>query len=242
MKKNILIIITIIIFIAIISLISNKIRNKERDDISLPIDYKEEQNKTTIDDEKKIKDIIEDQGFKTQENIYEIRTEYDGREQLEIKDSIQYRVVISGIIKKDKPKFNEIDTLLNNAPKHTGIWIAEDSRDSLIKILKNVTKANYSIDEEGFLQQEERFMMNSYDNKIKKMLKEKKLFVFSINSECYIVDEVTGEIVLYPFEEIEPEQGYELFEDENKYIFIVNKNNLGKVNQEEVIRFILKNI
>ena len=241
MKKNILMIIIIISVIAIFTaFITHKIKSNGRDVISVPIDYEESKNDEPIENEEKIKEIIENQGFSTQTDIYEMKTEYDGREQIAVKDSIEYKVALSGVIKKDKPEFDEIDTLLEKAPTHTGVWIEEDSRDKFMEILKSITKASYTIDEDGFLEQNESFIMNTYDKKIKEMLFGKRLFVFAINSECYIIDEVTGEIVVYPFEEIEPEQGYELFESDNRYMFIVSKNNSGKIDQEEIIRFILK--
>jgi len=241
-NKIIVLIITIATVITIAIVISNKKNNNHQELQTFPISYEEPKNEGSIEDENKIKNIANEQGINVDTNIYDIKKEYDGREYISIKDSVKYNVVLSGIIKKEKPELNEIDELLTRAPVHTGIWIEENSRDTFLEIIKQITNANYIINEEGFLEQTESLIMNSCDKKIKEMLSENKLFIFTINSECYIIDDVTGEIVLYPFEEMEPEQGAEIFENDNKYIFIISENKLGKAEPKEIIKSILKGI
>lgn len=149
---------------------------------------------------------------------------------------------MAGILQKEKPEYSNIDEILKKGPNHTGIWIEESSREKLLELIKNITKANYKINEEGFLVQEEKVFMNNYDKKIKQMISSNELFDFAINSTCYIVDEVTGEIEEYPFEEMDPYQGFQNFESENKEMFIISQNNSGKINQEEVVKEILDSI
>ena len=78
--------------------------------------------------------------------------------------------------------------------------------------------------------------MNDYDKKIQEMLSDETLHIFDINSTTYIVDEVTGEIQEYPFEEMDPYTEYEYFSTDDKEMFIISANSYGKVNQEEILK------
>lgn len=241
MIKKFSICITILIIISgIFFIVLNKNQPGSENFNSLPVDYIE--NKENEEDgekeirQEKINKIMQEQGLKANESMFETATEYDGREVVIIKPSIQYQVALAGMIKKEKPEFSEIDELLNKAPTHTGIWIEESSREKILKILKNIANANYEITQEGFLKQNETWKMNQYDNNIKKMLSDEQLHIFSINSITYIVDTVTAEIQEYPFEDMDPYNEYEYFSSENKEMFIISANSSGKINQEEVLK------
>ena len=240
MKKKILISIVILILFVVIFFIIYQLKKGSEEISSLPIDYN--QNEENEEQKEQISQIKENQGLTADENIYEIKKEYDGRETVTIKDSIQYKVALAGIIKKETPKFSEIDELLNRAPKSTGIWISENSKEQFLTFLNKITKANYVINDEGFLVQEEVAFMNKYDKKIKKMLSNKVLYVFDVSSITYLVDEVTGEIGEYPFEEMDPYTSWEFFEDENKQMYIISENKIGKINKEDALKEILEGI
>ena len=66
---------------------------------------------------------IKEQGLKTNSEIYDIIKEYDGRETLKIKTNIQYKTALSGIVKRNIFKYEEVEQLLEQGPKHSGIWI-----------------------------------------------------------------------------------------------------------------------
>lgn len=255
MKRKILIIIGLILIISIIFFIIQRENNAGAgDEKSSPISISydeieemeeendkidsEEENEAEAEKEKVLK-IIEEQGLKGNENIYELSTEYDGREIVAIKSSITFKVVLSGILKNSKPEFSEIDQLLTTAPNHTGIWISENSRNEFLELIKSITNANYTIDSDGYLVQEEKFGMNKYDRKIKKMIESKLLIALDINSICYLVDEVTGEIQEYPFEEIDPEDECQYFKDGNKEVYILSSNRSGEIDQKETLKQIL---
>lgn len=240
MNKNIIICVSIVIIIITIFIIIGKsIRIENGEKISsLLIDYTEE-DITDEQEKEKILDIVENQGFKANENIYEIEKEYDGREVVVVKSNIKYKVALAGMLKGKKPEMSEIDEILKNAPTHTGIWIAENSREKILELLKEIANATYSVDDEGFLNQKECWRMNDYDRNILEMLKEKKLHILNISSISYVVDDVTGEIQEYPFEEMDPYTDYEYFESEDKDMFIISENKEGKINQEEVLKEIL---
>lgn len=241
--KNKIICITIIVIIGILFCVISKVKRDGSDENkSLPIDYTIQTQEISQEEQEKINEIATEQGYETKENIYEVAYEYDGREVITIKPSIRFKVALSGIIKNNKPEFSEIDELLEQAPNHTGIWISPNSRDAFLELIKNITNSNYEFAENGFLLQKEDVIMNKYDKKISEMILGEKLYVFDINSTCYIVDEVTGEIQEYPFEEMDPYTEYEYFETQNMLMFIISKNNYGKINQKETLKDILDNI
>ena len=241
MKKKIIICILMILAISFIFFIVRKIVRIESGEqiSSLPIDYMEESVKNEIEEEK-IVNIVGDQGLEADEDIYEIAQEYDGREVVVVKANIKYKVALAGMIKRQKTEKAELNDVLQEAPKHTGIWVAENSREKFLQALKNITKATYFIDEEGFLTQKESWIMNGYDKSIANMLHDDSLHVFDINSTTYVVDEVTGEIQEYPFEEMDPYTDYEFFEDENKEMYIISEGIEGKVNPTDILKKIFE--
>ena len=246
MKKKI--VICLILMIAIITIFfitRKKIENgSEEENSSLPISYddenKENDETQKKEEQEKVEKIIEDQGFKADENIYEIEKEYDGREVAVVKSNIKYKVALAGSIKRQKPEFSEINSILENAPKHTGIWLEESSREKFLEAIKNITKATYEINEDGYLVQKENWMMNEFDKKILEMIKGDKLNVIDISSITYVVDDVTGEIQEYPFEEMDPYTEYEYFENNDKVLFVVNEGLMGKVKIEDCLKKIFE--
>ena len=242
MKKKVIIssivLIVIVIFILVIFFITKKSQQDGSGEniSSLPISYEEENEENSKQDQEQISQITENQGLQADENIYEIATEYDGREVVRVKPNIQYKVALAGMIKKEIPDFSELDDLLTQAPTHSGIWIEETSRESFLNILNNIADSEYEINEEGFLIKKENGKMNDYDKKIQEMLSDDALHIFDINSTTYIVDEVTGEIQEYPFEDMDPYTEYEYFSSDDKEMFIISANSYGKVNQEEVLK------
>lgn len=241
MKKKIIISTIILISVLVIffiTIVLVKIGSEEKIS-SLPVNYEEENNENNEQEQQQINQITQNQGLEGNEDIYEIATEYDGREVVTIKSNIKYKVALAGIIKKQKPEFSEIDELLEQAPTHTGIWIEQNSREKFVKLLKNITNAEYKINEQGFLVQNTTWNMNKADKQIKQMLSDEMLHIFTINSLTYIVDEVTGEIQEYPFEEMDPYTQYEYFSSDNKEMFIISSNSYGKINQEEILKEIL---
>ena len=202
MKKKVIIISSIIVLILVILIVAfftyKRFKNKpeyvnqnniEQENVS----FDEKEENTSSEDQDKIGDIIENQGFDADENIYELGTEYDGREVVVVKSSIQYKVALAGMIKGEKPEFSEIDSLLNQAPTHTGIWIEKNSRSKFLEIVNKVTDGKYEIDDDGFLVQIQT-SENIYDKQISEMILDKSLYVFDISSTTYLVDEVTGDI------------------------------------------------
>ena len=90
--------------------------------------------------------------------------------------------------------------------------------------------------------QEQKDTSNEIDNNIKKAISNKKNYSICINSVAYLIDEVTGNIEEYPFEEIDPEQSFELFETENASLYVITSNTYKRVNYKNIIEEVLNNM
>lgn len=241
-KRYILFTIFILVIICIIYIFS--MFNKQSNDLSDQNIEEKNQNSILNDvSEQKIENIKDDLGYNNvNSEMYEIKSEYDGREVIVIKPDIQYKVAIAGAIKNEKPEFSELDKLIEQVPNKSGIWITKKSREKLLNILKQLTNSNYVIDEDGYLVQEQYDNSNEIDVKIKQIIDKKKLFVIDINSITYIVDEVTGNIEEYPFVEIDSKTPYELFEAKNALLYILNSNENKKLNDQYIIQEVLNSM
>ena len=239
--RCILVIIVIICIISCMSFIFYKINRNKINKNEQELSNKNIEEKEEVLKEHRIEEIKNDLGYNnTDKEIYEIKKEYDGREVLSIKPNIQYKVAMAGAIKNAKPKFSEIDQILGQAPNKSGIWITNKSRDRFLNMLKDVTTTKYTIDNNGFLIQESN--NNEIDENIKKAIDGNKIYSIDINKVSYLVDEVTGQIEEYPFEEIDPEAPYELFEADNAVLYVITENTYKKIDNKYIIEEVLNNM
>lgn len=237
MKINKKIILSVIIFLFIIAIIVIyfKMINKKEENSK-----NEEQvlskNLMTIDE------LKGDTGLTGDAGIYEVQEEYDGKQILTIKASIKYKVAFAGMIKNSKPTMEELDTILNeNSPKENGIWIEKDSRDKFLKIFNNnKTNSKYTIDDNGYLKIHEKNTQNDIDKKIEKVINGNKLYIFDISSVCYIVDDVSGEILDYNYEKMDKYQTYEYFDDNDKMIVFITQNSTKQLTTNEIFESIVE--
>lgn len=229
MKKKIIAIICILSIIIIFNVfLVSKCWNKE--------------DKQGYEEQKQISELKQQFGVIGENDIYRVSEEYDGRKVLEVKPTIKYSVALAGILENAQPKYSEINKVLKKSPSGTGIWINKDSREEFLKLLELITNSKYSINEKGFLVQDESEHMNKYDEKLKAIILSKKLYIIDINSRFYTVDEVTGEVIEYPFEEMDPYTPFEYLESDNKTIFIITTNSQKKLNENSIISEIIENI
>ena len=56
-----------------------------------------------------------------------------------------------------------------------------------------------------------------------------------MSGTCYMRDDVSGEIIEYPFEEMDPYQLIEPFSDENNIIFVMTTNSENLMTDEEML-------
>lgn len=186
-----------------------------------------------------IEEIKNETGATADTNIYQVGTEYDGREMLEIKPEIQMQAVWAGIEKNGSPTEEETNTSWNSKPTKTGIWISPDSRDTFLTILQDNAITNFSINEEGYLYKEEA-TQNDMAKRIDEMIDSDTIYIVDISGTCYIRDEMTGELVEYPFEKMDPYQVCEPYIYENNIILEITTNSAGKLTNQEILSAIIQ--
>lgn len=228
--KKKLIVSIILISVIILILICSKKSNKES------------QEKNSSQNQVTVNELKEETGLTGNTDIYEIQEEYDGREVLTVKASLKYKVAFSGMIKNTKPTMEELDAVLNeNFPKNKGVWIEKDSRDKILKIFNNDNvNSKYIIDDEGYLKIQEKNLQNDTDKKIESLINSDRQIILSISSICYIVDDVTGEILDYNFEKMDKYQTFEYFEDDDKIIVFINENSNNQLTDKEMFNSIIE--
>ena len=160
-----------------------------------------------------------------------------------MKAEVKYKVAFAGMIKKELPTMDEIDKIFNEIhPKENGIWIEKTSREKVLDVLgdSNFFNSEYTINQNGYIVLENKNNANENDKKLQNALKSKKQYIISISSICYIVDDITGEILDYSFENMDKYQTYEYFEDENKNIIFITENQNSQLSKNEIINSVLE--
>lgn len=256
MKKNkkiilvtILVILTIVIILAVKSL--NKRKEKKSDtDIDMDTntieyinDIYTEINKNEIEYQENttVEDLKAQTGVTANNEIFEIEEEYDGRKVLTVKPSLKYKVAFAGMIKNSIPKMNEIDKISEESlPQYTGIWIEKSSRNKILQLVNGEnTNSKYYIDEQGYLKISQKNNQNENDKKIENAINSGKQYILDVSSICYIVDNVTGEILDYNFEKMDKYQTYEYFNDDNRTIIFINENSSNQLTKKEILESII---
>ena len=222
-KTIVIILIILLIFILGITIIVSKQKSKA-----------EEQAQT-----EQITEIKNETGATADTNIYQVGTEYDGREVLQVKPEIQMQAVWAGIEKNATPTEEETNSLWNSKPTKTGIWVSADSRDTFLKILQDNEITNFKINDEGYLYKEES-SQNDIAKRIEEMINSNIIYIIDISGSCYIRDEMSGELVEYPFEQMDPYQVCEPYYYENYIILEITTNKAGKLTNQEILSTIIQ--
>ena len=198
------------------------------------------QEESQISDEEKT-EIIEETGKQGDYDLYEIQEGEDSVKIATIKSSVKYKVAFAGMIKNKVPEKEELDDLLEkNHPKYVGIWIKSESQSEFLKYISSVTKSEYEINENGYLKIKNKKNQNEYDKKIEEIINGNKLYIIDISSTCYIVDEITGEILDYNFEDMDEYQTYQYFEDGDKKIIFITENQNNQLTVKEIIKSVIE--
>lgn len=190
----------------------------------------------------KIEEIKNEIGITGNTELYEIQKGDDNKEIAVIKPNIKYKVAFAGIIKKQKPNTNELDdTIEKEHPQSNGIWIEKNSREKVLEMLKEVTKATYEIDSNGYLKNinDTKSTQNNNDKILENAINSNKVFILDISSTCYIIDDITGEIMDFNFEKLDRYQTYEYFKDNNNCIIFITENNNKVLEEKEIIESVL---
>lgn len=242
-KKVIILVVLLIMFVAILVLLFNKRIQKDNNQNNFE-QYGEQVDKNQIEYQPNVtvEEIKNEIGATGNTDIYEVEQEYDGRNILAVKPSIKYKVAFAGMIKNAKPSMSELDNIMEEKlPHKTGIWVEEKSRDKILEIFNDGdVNSKYLIDDDGYLKIDRKNNQNDNDKKIEKIIKGKKQYILDISSVCYIVDDITGEILDYNFENMDKYQTYEYFEDKDKYIVFVTENSNNVLTNLEIFESIIK--
>ena len=242
-KKVIILVVLLIMFVAILVLLFNKRMQKDNNQNNFE-QYGEQVDKNQIDyqPDVTVEEIKNEIGATGNTDIYEVEQEYDGRNILAVKPSIKYKVAFAGMIKNAKPSMSELDNIIEEKlPHKTGIWVEEKSRDKILEIFNDGNvNSKYLIDDDGYLKIDRKNNQNENDKKIEKIIKGKKQYILDISSVCYIVDDITGEILDYNFENMDKYQTYEYFEDGDKSIVFVTENSTNVLTNLEIFESIIK--
>ena len=234
MKKKIILLLIIICMVIVTLVIFNKINvtNKKKEN---------EENSDISNNVEIIENIQKDINSTANTDLFEVVTEYDGKNSIRIKPDIQFNTVLAGIIKKDIPDENEINELIKNAPTNTGIWINDNSREDFINLLESNNINSFEIDENGYLKKKNN-KDNELSNKVKiinQMVNSDELYIIDMSGKCYIRDDVSGEILEYPFEEMDPYQLAEPYYNDNVIILNITSNKNNYLSNEEILEGIL---
>lgn len=236
MKKRNIILILVVIIVIVIGIVLVKL-NFQQD--------KEDENNATnevdIYDKETIHEIKEEINATADTDMYQIQEEYDGRRILQIRSSIQFETVLAGILKQGQPLENEIQELLKEQPKQAGIWIAKQSREAFLSLLKDNEINGYAINEEGYLYVTEE-QDKEEANKLKEVMQSNQLYIIDISGTSYKRDDLSGEIIEEPFEKMEPYQAVDVYQEGDMMILEVTTNEKGILSKQEILEDILLNM
>ena len=236
MKKSILIIILLIVVvvISIILIFGNKEENNDQNILQNAIE-----NGIISTDSDEINEIKNEINATGQTDIYQIEEEYDGRRIIQVKPDVQYQIALAGIIKNSIPAEDEINTLLEQAPTNSGMWVSESSREKFMDLLNSNNIVDFEITNEGYLKCNKQANLTEQEEKLKNMAESDKLYVIDMSGKTYQRDYISGEIIEYPFEEMDPYQVLEPYEIDDSIILGVTSNKESRLSNQEILNTIV---
>ena len=192
-------------------------------------------------EKEKIERLKQETGITGNTDLYFVGKEYDGREALAIKPEVSFQVAFAGVLEKEKPTFENLSAVLEQLPKKSGIWVEENSREKWIEILNQVTGNSYKIDEKGFVIKESGQADNKYSKAIDEMIESTHTYIIAIQTSCYVVDIVTGEITENLFEQMDPYQVCEVFQEGENQLFVITTNLEKRITNQEIVDTMIRN-
>lgn len=241
MTSNKKITISLIFFCVLIVLLVlfRVVVNKNSDFEKSKVTIEKQTGKNTIEqDTNTIEEIKKEIDATANANMYQLEEEYDGRKIIQIKPDIQYSTVLAGILKDGNIREDEVQSILKKSPNKSGIWISRKSRDKFLKLLTDNGASNYKINKEGYLHKKDENGIEKLNNAINS----NKLYIIDISGTCYTRDELSGKIVEYPFEEMDPNQILEVYSVENSSILEITSNSKGILSNKEILNEVLLNL
>lgn len=238
-KRYIIITIILILIILIIGIMvfkKNEGNSNDMENVSYMDRENDNDNNISVEDVEKVEKIKNEINATGNTDIYYIDEEYDGREILQVKADVQFDVDLAGIIKNAQPEEYELNDLIARMPKNNGVWISKQSIERFSTLLKNNGIDNFSIVEEGYLQIDSS--SNELARKINNMINSNKLYIINMTGISYERDYISGEITEYPFEDMDPYQIINPYQNDNKVILEITTNKAGKLDEYEILEAI----
>lgn len=242
MKKTIKILILILIVIIIVGGIGvsikyiKKVKNKNEIDKA----YNEmKQNSLMYNNTATVDELKEEYGMSGNDDLYDVQTEYDGRQVLKVKATENFKVAFAGLVNGTKNSIeNSSEIFENEYPTENGIWIEKNSREKIEKYLNENMKSKYKINEKGYLTISEK-KSSKEDNEIEKIINGNKQYIIGISGINYYIDALTGEAVDNPFEELDKYQTYAYCQDEDKMVIFITENRFKALQNSEIFESVL---
>lgn len=242
MKKTIKILILILIVIIIVGGIGvsikyiKKVKNKNEIDKA----YNEmKQNSLMYNNTATVDELKEEYGMSGNDDLYDVQTEYDGRQVLKVKATENFKVAFAGLVNGTKNSIeNSSEIFENEYPTENGIWIEKNSREKIEKYLNENMKSKYKINEKGYLTISEK-KSSKEDNEIEKIINGNKQYLIGISGTNYYIDALAGEAVDNPFEELDKYQTYAYCQDEDKMVIFITENKSKALQNSEIFESVL---
>lgn len=202
---------------------------------------KVENNETEEIENTDVQELKKATGVTGDSDIYEIQTEFEGQKILAVKKSVRFKVAFAGMIKKDISQQTEVNEIFNNNYSNKkGIWVENNSKEKVLELFNAQNSNKYYINSEGYLQVKDRDSQSEIDKKIEKAISGNKTIILDVSSICHIVDDMTGKILDYNFEENDKYQTHEYFEDDNSLIIFITENKENQVDKNKILNNIVQ--
>lgn len=198
------------------------------------------QNSLMYNNTATVDDLKEEYGMSGNDDLYDVETEYDGRQVLKVKATENFKVAFAGLVNGTKNSIeNSSEIFENEYPTENGIWIEKNSREKIEKYLNENMKSKYKISEKGYLTISEK-KSSKEDNEIEKIINGNKQYIIGISGINYYIDALTGEAVDNPFEELDKYQTYAYCQDEDKMVIFITENKSKALQNSEIFESVLE--
>ena len=109
-----------------------------------------------------------------------------------------------------------------------------------MKILNENLQTKYSIDNDGYLNVVDKSKQNEKDKKIEQTIKSNKKTILDICDFDYEVDNVSGEIVEYPFSQLG--DIIDIVRDNDDKVVVISESKIKNINGNEIVETLIDNI